>query len=422
MTSVYPFNACKPCNLSEDRKVNAYLGDADFQWDGSNGDVMLEMPIVYTARYLETDADGVEWEYRWIASAQTDNLHIHPAFTDGDQVYQKIYIPIFNGSASSDGTKLESKAGVYPLLKKTRAQLRTLSTAKGDGWCLDDVWNMNLLDTLFIVMFAESNAQKVLGAGATGMPFDGTKGKALKTASNVNYIVINADYAKSFRVGQTISIGTGAWSDSVVGGRKLTKMEASTEIENATNVYFDGAAAATITAGTHGLFSCVQQTGGTIGMKEANGRTEAEGFSNTQVRFLWIEDWYGNAWQFRDGVNIKDYQHYVCNKRASYADSKYNGDYEAIGYVCPDSDHQGFIKTMGVDNKHPEYAMPIETGGSDQTYVGDYYWCASGERLVLSGGNANIGADAGPFYRYCTHDFGLAYLTVAGRPQCRKPL
>lgn len=30
MKSVYPYNACRPCNLSEDRKVTAYLGDANF--------------------------------------------------------------------------------------------------------------------------------------------------------------------------------------------------------------------------------------------------------------------------------------------------------------------------------------------------------------------------------------------------------
>ena len=35
MASVYPYNSVKPCNVAEDMSVNAYLGDADFQWDGS---------------------------------------------------------------------------------------------------------------------------------------------------------------------------------------------------------------------------------------------------------------------------------------------------------------------------------------------------------------------------------------------------
>ena len=99
MKSVYPYNACRPCNLSEDRKVTAYLGDANFSWTGDNGDVMLEMPLCYTSRYFETDSDGVEWEYRWVSSAPVDGLHVNPAFTDGSSISDKIYIPIFNGSA-----------------------------------------------------------------------------------------------------------------------------------------------------------------------------------------------------------------------------------------------------------------------------------------------------------------------------------
>lgn len=132
MASVYPYDSVKPCNVAEDMSVNAYLGDADFQWDGSNGDVMLEVPQVYTARYFETDSDGVKWEYRWVAAGPVGRCHLDHAFTDGDRQSEKIYIPIFNGSLNTEGTKLESKAGVFPLHNKTRAQFRTLCTAKGN--------------------------------------------------------------------------------------------------------------------------------------------------------------------------------------------------------------------------------------------------------------------------------------------------
>lgn len=159
MKSVYPYNACRPCNLSEDRKVTAYLGDANFSWTGDNGDVMLEMPLCYTSRYFETDSDGVEWEYRWVSSAPVDGLHVNPAFTDGSSISDKIYIPIFNGSAGKDaatGAKdvIRSIAGATPLTEVTRATFRTRSRNKGEGWQLDDVWNMFLLDHLFIIMFA----------------------------------------------------------------------------------------------------------------------------------------------------------------------------------------------------------------------------------------------------------------------------
>ena len=200
MASVYPYNSVKPCNVAEDMSVNAYLGDADFQWDGSNGDVMLEVPQVYTARYFETDSDGVEWEYRWVAAGPVGRCHLDHAFTDGDRQSEKIYIPIFNGSLNTEGTKLESKAGVFPLHNKTRAQFRTLCTAKGDKWCLDDVWTMHLLDTLFIVMFAGTNAQTILGRGRSEMPYDNAANVALQARNNTNYITIAKSWAERFTV------------------------------------------------------------------------------------------------------------------------------------------------------------------------------------------------------------------------------
>lgn len=217
MKSVYPYNACRPCNLSEDRKVTAYLGDANFSWTGDNGDVMLEMPLCYTSRYFETDSDGVEWEYRWVSSAPVDGLHVNPAFTDGSSISDKIYIPIFNGSAGKDaatGAKdvIRSIAGATPLTEVTRATFRTRSRNKGEGWQLDDVWNMFLLDHLFIIMFAGTQAQRILGSGRTEFR-ENENDKALKAKKSTNCITIASDKAAYFFVGQQIAIGTGMWFD-----------------------------------------------------------------------------------------------------------------------------------------------------------------------------------------------------------------
>lgn len=137
-----------------------------------------------------------------MAAGPVGRCHLDHAFTDGDRQSEKIYIPIFNGSLNTEGTKLESKAGVFPLHNKTRAQFRTLCTAKGDKWCLDDVWTMHLLDTLFIVMFAGTNAQTILGRGRSEMPYDNAANVALQARNNTNYITIAKSWAERFTVGQ----------------------------------------------------------------------------------------------------------------------------------------------------------------------------------------------------------------------------
>lgn len=432
MMSHYPFNEMRPCNLAEDRTVNAYLGDATFQWDGTNGDVMLEVPMTYTGRWFETDADGVKWEYRAVSSAQIGHLHLDHLFTDGAdrRISEKVYIPIFPGSIetvqrsvkNSQGTYdlkqvdiLRSKAGVVPAHNKTRGQFRTLCKAKGDNWYLDDVWAMHFLDTCFLVMFANSNAQAVLGSGRTEFPEDGTKGLALQERTG-NYITVAKDYGNRFAVGQAISIGAGLWSQSLAADRLVTKIEDSTEVDNAVCVYFDGDPVA-ITS-TSVLWSSIQPTGATIGMASPNGRVEGKTNGMSAIRFLWIEDWYGNMWQFRDGDNIQKYQHYYCNDRSAYADKVYTGSYFKVGYVAGTA--EGYVKTLGYDPEWPEIEICTENGASSNTYFCDYYYVAEGGEVVISGGGVGYGASSGPFYRYCNASATYSTWSVGGRPQARK--
>lgn len=432
MMSHYPFNEMRPCNLAEDRTVNAYLGDATFQWDGTNGDVMLEVPMTYTGRWFETDADGVKWEYRAVSSAQIGHLHLDHLFTDGAdrRISEKVYIPIFPGSIetvqrsvkNSQGTYdlkqvdiLRSKAGVVPAHNKTRGQFRTLCKAKGDNWYLDDVWAMHFLDTCFLVMFANSNAQATLGSGRTEFPEDGTKGLALQERTG-NYITVAKDYGNRFAVGQAISIGAGLWSQSLAADRLVTKIEDSTEVDNAVCVYFDGDPVA-ITS-TSVLWSSIQPTGATIGMAAPNGRVEGKTNGMSAIRFLWIEDWYGNMWQFRDGDNIQKYQHYYCNDRSAYADKVYDGSYFKVGYVAGTA--EGYVKTLGYDPEWPEIEICTENGASSNTYFCDYYYAAEGGEVVVSGGSVGSGAGSGPFYRSCNYSAANSYWSLGGRPQARK--
>lgn len=423
MMSHYPFSEMRPCNLAEDATVNAYLGDADFQWDGSNGDVMLEVPLTYTGRWFETDADGVKWEYRGISSGPIGHLHLDHMFTDGQdrRISEKVYLPIFPGSLNSipsgvvDALKLESKAGAFPAHNRNRDTFRAICSNKGDNWYLDDVWAMHFLDTCYIVMFANSHAQGTLGAGRTEFPNDGTKGLALQARTG-NYITVVKDYGNRFAVGQGISIGNGLWSQSLAADRRVTKIEDSTEISDAVCVYFDGDPVAITT--TSVLWSSLQPTGATIEMASPNGRVDGKTNGMSAVRFLWIEDWYGNMWQFRDGDNIQKWQHYYCNDRSAYADKVYSGSYFKVGYVA--SKTEGCVKEFGYDPEWPEIEICTVAGGSSTTYFCDYYYTAEGGEVVFSGGGVGDGAISGPFSRRCVSSAASSSWVLGGRPQARK--
>lgn len=186
-------------------------------------------------------------------------------------------------------------------------------------------------------------------------------------------------------------------------------------IEDAVCVHFDGDPVAITT--NHVLWTCCQKTGATIGMASPNGRVEGVD-GRTAIRFLWIEDWFGNGWQFRDGDNINKWQHYYCNDRSAYADKVYSGSYFKVGYVA--SKTEGYVKEFGYDPEWPEIEICTVAGGSSAAYFCDYYWHAEGGEVVVSGGNVSNGAIAGPFSRYCYNAAGASYWDFLGRPQARK--
>ena len=278
---------------------------------------------------------------------------------------------------------------------------------------MDDVWAMHFLDTCFIVMFASSNAQAILGSGRTEFPEDGTKGLALQERTG-NYITVEKTYGNRFAVGQGISIGAGLWSQSLAADRRVTKIEDSSEVENAVCVYFDGDPVAIKT--TSVLWSSLQPTGATIEMASPNGRVDGKTNGMSAVRFLWIEDWYGNMWQFRDGDNIQKWQHYYCSDRSAYADKVYSGSYFKVGYVA--SKTEGYVKEFGYDPEWPEIEICTVAGGSSTTYFCDYYYTAEGGEVVISGGDVNNGTNSGPFNRNCNNSATNSNWNIGGRPLC----
>ena len=118
-----------------------------------------------------------------------------------------------------------------------------------------------------------------------------------------------------------------------------------------------------------------------LGMKSGS----ATGNDKGSVIYRGIEDLYGNVWQFFDGVNINNYQAYINYNPNTYASDKFDGDYQKLGYVN-NSTSGSYITGLGYDPKHPLVSLPTDVNGSSNTYMCDYYWCASEKRIALVGG------------------------------------
>ena len=122
-----------------------------------------------------------------------------------------------------------------------------------------------------------------------------------------------------------------------------------------------------------------------------------------------IENLWGNAGQWCDGWNINDGQWLICNDPTLFADNT-TVDYLALGLPAPS--HRSYIRHV----QHETLGdVPTGVAGNSSTAFADRYYQSSGWRVARVGGDASLGASAGPSCVYAYDSSGHRLRNVAGR-------
>lgn len=111
---------------------------------------------------------------------------------------------------------------------------------------------------------------------------------------------------------------------------------------------------------------------------------------HTLVQYRWIENLWGNVYQYVDGFNANGTTAYYCTDPSKYADDTATG-YTEIG-TLPAS---GYIKDLIVTDNG--LLIPKTTGGSETTYIPDYMLSSSGWCVLVAGGYWSRPSGAGLF-------------------------
>lgn len=106
------------------------------------------------------------------------------------------------------------------------------------------------------------------------------------------------------------------------------------------------------------------------------------------IQYRWIENLWGNVYQWVDGFNANGTTAYYCTDPSQYADDTTTG-YTQIG-TLPAS---GWIKDLTVTDNG--LLIPKTVGGSETTFIPDYANSSSGWRVLCVGGDWNYGSYAG---------------------------
>ena len=372
--NLYPWSHMKTVNYDPTEKmITATIGDSNFKFDGSNGQVMTIVPEFYFTYWADDTKE--HWQ---ISEYAIEGFTKVPGFMLGRYP-----------SAKTTDNKLMSASGMFPEVLKTITSFRNDSKAVGDDFGQMD-WRYFAVQLLYLVEYADYNSQAKLGNGYTNLRVSDND-KALVAETNVNRIIIATANANSFKVGQAISVGTKtAWNWNVAKNRLITSITYYSEGDiTGKAINFDGDPVNI--AVDNVVWSTGQKSGecDVLGMK--SGCVANDGKS--AVIYRGLENIFGNVWQFVDGINIKDYVAYVCYNPENYAVDKFDGDYKAVGYV--NANKEGWGKTLGHDANHPLVTLTTDVGGSSSNYLSDYYYTNPGNRIVRVGGTWAYGAKAG---------------------------
>ena len=353
----------------ETGKKKAYFGDADFKFDGSNGDVYTHIPTFWLKIYEEND-------YMYILIADYER--------SGFIKIKEFDIQRYLTGIGEDG-KLHSYSGLAGADFKNINQYRTLVKNLGDDYCLMD-WRYFAIQCLYLVEYATYNSQSALGNGMASMRHNNGD-VALLAETNTHRFVVNTGAGNQFIVGQQVKIGAYDNVSSVI--RTITAIN-NYEDSNITGkeIVLDGDPIENISLTTY-IWTCVQNSGGcdSLGMK--SGCLVNDGKHN--VIYRGIESIIGNIFSFVDGINIKDCVAYVCYNPKEYVSDKFESPYEKIGYI--NSKQEGYCKALGFDINHPLIQLPTEIGANSTSGTTDYYWCtATGNRVARVGGYSINGA------------------------------
>jgi hypothetical protein len=142
----------------------------------------------------------------------------------------------------------------------------------------------------------------------------------------------------------------------------------------------------------------------TTGGSNSIGNASSPSTNNdTWMSYRGIENWYASMFKFIDGVNVQERKYFINSNPATFADDVFTGDYVDSGITSVAT--SGYVSNL-VPNKKGFVASAV--AGSDSTYVPDYFYQNTGNRVVLFGGTASNELDCGAFYLSAGYAASLA--------------
>ncbi|MCR5421762.1 MAG: hypothetical protein K6E98_12255 [Lachnospiraceae bacterium] len=404
--NVYPWSDIKLCNLTyneEGEPLVVYEGDYGFKTDGTNGNVMVEIPKFYVKRVVDGESEEL-----WISGKGHSGYVLDPIFIDAGVEKDHVYVGAYLGIVE-DGV-LKSRAGGYPTVNVSYKNIRSLANYNGEGY-RELGYNMYAaIQKLFMVETGCLDSTSLM-AGETDLYYYGQNkdanprntGIALQSQVSSNKIVVN-----NIAATQKLEEGSSVVFLNTTDGWNAMKMDEE-ELRLARRMYrrqpliehttdncreivsvsdngeqieitFDGAPM-DIYAGETIIASYPSLTGKTGEMDYCTGYL-GENNGRHGFKYRYMENIYGSE------MVMLGADSYLLDGTFYFTDT--NGEEASLASFVPaqktgvdggESEHNNTndlcIKRMSYDPEHPTIMVPSEYGASTYSNYSDYYYYAS---------------------------------------------
>jgi hypothetical protein len=134
------------------------------------------------------------------------------------------------------------------------------------------------------------------------------------------------------------------------------------------------------------------------------------GSSSDFMSYRGIENLYGRAWTWVDGINVYERVVYLTNNQSVFADNT------SVGYSFYAQVPSGGASFQKELFPFADVFLPsVVSGGSSTTYLADGFWTGSGWRVAGVGGHSDSGSLAGAFCLALNFASGLADVGIGAR-------
>ena len=394
-------------NLSPSGVVNARWGDGDYASNGSNGEVMVEIPAFYVKGEQKTP-NVYQW---WISGVSMTGFEIHPAFLQRDgRIKPYIYIGAYEAS----------------LLVGTGAH-DTVTTLKLTSVAGEQPWTGGEIDALPYdtgsVVFARGETITGAIGGGTGVVIDwyvATGAWATSDAAGKVYIkqqavanfqaealagsVSGVANATGVQVAEALTIGgartyannQGAgWGIMNIWSLSAVKLLFIVEYGNMDSQVEVGRGIVDKAAGA-GFAGEETAFAGIDGNLDAAGTGAGTGTDGeVPVSYRYMENLWGNVYVFIDGYNAVDAAYRITPRDGDGAFADALVTYESSSMVPITSD--GYISNIEWDRVMKYMFIGKATAGGAATYIPDYQYShdATETNILLAGGSWDVASAAG---------------------------